>query len=102
MPFVTDPLRGVAEEKGNKLLHYLQAVAFEQPRYELAVPAMLDLVGPPTEFPGELLGKKMNAGVRLRVDLRYFRAVSAGSSVFDFDFENLDFIRFTAGLALRF
>ncbi len=40
--------------------------------------------------------------VGVRVDLRYFRAVSAGGSVFDFDFENLDFIRFTGGLALRF
>ena len=40
--------------------------------------------------------------VGVRVDLRYFRAVSAGSSFLDFDFERLDFIRFTGGLALRF
>ena len=40
--------------------------------------------------------------VGVRVDIRYFRTVSAGNNFFDFEFEKLDFVRLTGGLALRF
>ena len=40
--------------------------------------------------------------VGVRIDLRYFRAVSAGEDFLDFEFENLDFVRFTGGVILRF
>jgi hypothetical protein len=34
--------------------------------------------------------------------LRYVRAVSAGDNFLDFEFENLDFVRFAGGVILRF
>ena len=40
--------------------------------------------------------------VGVRVDIRYFRTVSAGNSFFDFEFKKFDFVRLTGGLALRF
>ena len=40
--------------------------------------------------------------VGARIDLRYFRAVSAGESILDFDFKAFSFWRFSGGLALRF
>lgn len=40
--------------------------------------------------------------VGARVDIRYIRALTAGESLFDFNFENFSFVRFTGGVALRF
>lgn len=40
--------------------------------------------------------------VGARADIRYIRAVTAGESVFEFDFEQFNFVRFTGGLVLRF
>lgn len=40
--------------------------------------------------------------VGVRVDIRYFRPVSAGNNFFDFEFKKMAFIRLTGGLALRF
>ena len=40
--------------------------------------------------------------VGARIDLRYIRAVTAGESVLQFDFEDFNFVRFTGGIALRF
>ena len=40
--------------------------------------------------------------VGARVDIRYIRAVTAGESVFDFEFEKFNFVRATGGLVLRF
>jgi len=40
--------------------------------------------------------------VGARVDLRYFRSVSSGDNFFDFEFEKLNFTRFTGGVILRF
>ena len=57
--------------------------------------------GPAVDFGGGLMGF-FGDHVRVRVDLRYFRAVSAGDNFLDFEFENLNFVRFTGGLILRF
>ncbi len=40
--------------------------------------------------------------VGVRVDIRYIRAVTAGESLFDFQFENFNYVRFTGGVALKF
>ena len=40
--------------------------------------------------------------VGARIDLRYIRAVTAGDSLFDYDFQDFNYVRFTGGLALRF
>ena len=52
-------------------------------------------------FGGGLMGF-FSDHVGARVDIRYIRAVTAGESLFDFNFENFSFVRFTGGLALRF
>ena len=53
------------------------------------------------DFGGGLMGF-FGDRVGARVDLRYFRAVSSGEDFFDFSFEDLDFIRVTAGVILKF
>ncbi len=67
--------------------------------------------GPADErFKNDGLGVDIGGGIMgffgdhvgARVDLRYFRAVSAGESILDFDFKAFSFWRFTGGLALRF
>ena len=40
--------------------------------------------------------------VGVRVDIRYIRAITAGESLFDFQFENFNYVRFTGGVALKF
>ena len=53
------------------------------------------------DFGGGLMGF-FSDHVGARVDIRYIRAVTAGESLFDFNFENFSFVRFTGGVALRF
>ena len=71
-----------------------------------------ELVGGPggASFKDEGLGLDIGGGIMgffsdhvgARIDLRYFRAISAGDSVLDFEFKNFNFWRFSGGLALRF
>ena len=67
--------------------------------------------GPADErFKNDGLGVDVGGGIMgflgdhvgARIDLRYFRAVSAGESILDFDFKAFSFWRFSGGLALRF
>ncbi len=61
-------------------------------------------------FKDEGLGIDMGGGIMgffgdhvgARIDLRYFRGVSAGEAVLDFKFKSFSFWRFSSGLVLRF
>ena len=53
------------------------------------------------DFGGGVMGF-LEDRVGVRVDLRYFRVISAGDDFLDFEFKNLNFIRFTGGLILHF
>ena len=53
------------------------------------------------DFGGGLMGF-LGDRVGVRIDLRYFRAISAGDDFLDFEFKNLNFVRFTGGLILHF
>ena len=53
------------------------------------------------DFGGGLVGF-LTDHVGVRVDLRYIRAVTAGERLFDFEFENFNYLRFTGGVALKF
>ena len=61
-------------------------------------------------FKDEGLGFDLGGGIMgffsdhvgARIDLRYFRAMSVGGSVLDFELKKFSFWRFSAGVALRF
>ena len=53
------------------------------------------------DFGGGLMGF-FGKHVGARVDLRYIRAVTSSDDFFDFDFAELDVVRFTGGVIFRF